>query len=176
MTKYDLIGWGAVGVFAFSIYKAIRADWIIKKLDIATDHLSDEMEVEIEDSIVRSAVEKAVDKAAKVQVQASTAEVVRFRKNEIESQVNDAVKGCLSDIAKDVKAEASEKVKDLDLRAIKKEVLEDLRTSAEKKLKDDMDDILEEYKSHLRNIDSVYESVAEALSGREKKETVLRLG
>ena len=176
-TTFDkLIGAGIIGAFVLMIYKSIRTDVVINKLDVATDRLSENMEVSIEDAVVRSAVEKAVDRAAKVQVQACTADIVRYRKNEIDAQVSDAVKSCLSDIASDVKKEASNKVAMLDLREIKKEVLEDLREEAEKKLKDDMDDILDEYKSHLRNIDSVYESVAEALSGRDKKETVLRLG
>lgn len=175
-TFEKLIGLGIVGAFAFTAYKAIKADMVLSKLDVAVDSLSDNIVVDVKEKLVEEAVNRAVDKAVEKEVSRVSSDTVRYRRSEIESQVSDAVKSCLGDIASDVKEAAMEKAKDVDISKIRKEVTEDLREIAEKKLKDDMDDILEDYKSHLRNVDTVYESIADALAGREKKETVLRLG
>lgn len=175
-TFEKLIGLGVVGAFAFTAYKAIKADMVLSKLDVAVDGLSDNIVVDVKDKLVEEAVNRAVDRAVAKEVSYVARDTVTYRNKEISAQISDAIECCLDDIASDVKEAAMEKARNIDLSKIRKEVTEDLREIAEEKLEDDMDDILEDYKSHLRNVDTVYESIADALAGRDRKETVLRLG
>ena len=151
---------GVLGAYiTYDILKRRKLDKALKDLD---EHIIVDLDDEKLAKYVSRVVDKEVHKAAK---DAATDAVVAYR-GAIRSAVKEAVTECQSSLAKDVADEIAKQVGSLDISKIKETAVKDAKDEAIKALKEDFNDILDNYKENLDKFSVMYSAVAEKMRPR----------
>lgn len=153
----------AFGTVSFTTYKFIEL-YRKKKTTDAIDSLADHVNLDINDPYLREYVEKAVDKEVCKAVSKACDDVVSLQKNVISTAVSAEVKKQKDIVAGSVKSAIANRVGKLNIDDIKKEALAEAKEMASDKLREDMDDILDNYKQGLDNMATIYKAISEKAS------------
>ena len=141
------------------------------------DKLTGKIHLDVEDTYVCEAVDRVIDREVNKKINTAANKAIDEAKKEITKQVNKEVKAAYADVRKDVKAELTKQVGEVNINSIRKEVIEEAREAAVEKFKGDMDDVLKSYAADLDNVRKIHESIANTLSGsNERRGTTLTIG
>ena len=153
----------AFGTVSFTTYKFIEL-YRKKKATDAIDSLADHVNLDINDPYLREYVEKAVDQEIKRAASKAAEDIVSLQKSTISTAVSAEVKTQKDILAGSVKSAIANRVGKLNIDDIKKEALAEAKEMASDKLREDMDDILDNYKQGLDNMATIYKAISEKAS------------
>ena len=182
MNKYDnFIGMvgiaiGLVGVgYAFGTHSKMAK--ISDNLDRSIDDLASRTPVDIPDDMIKRAVEKAVAYEVKQAVSKATDVIAVDVKRDMHKQISDAIEGEYSNIKDQVLEELVTEASKIDAKRVRADVEKAAKEIALEKFNDNLDDILDDYKSNLNNVTKIYKSFADAATpSNNGGGTVLRIG
>lgn len=169
------VGVGLIGV-GYAIGTHSKMAKIGENLDRSIEDLASKTPVDISEDMIRSATEKAVAYEVKQVVKKVTDTVVADVKKDIHRQVRDAVDSEYSTIKDGVLESITEEAAKIDARRVRSDVERAAKERALKKFDDNLDDILDDYKSNLSNVSRIYKSFADAATPSNSGGTVLRIG
>lgn len=181
MNKYDNfvgmvgIAIGLVGLgYAFGTHSKMAK--ISENLDRSIDDLASRTPVDIPDDMIKRAVEKAVASEVKQAVGKATDVITVDVKRDMHKQVSDAIESEYSNIKDQVLEELVTEASKIDAKRIRYDVEKAAKEQALEKFNDNLDDILDDYKSNLNNVTKIYKSFADAATPSNGGGTVLRIG
>lgn len=160
----------AFGTVSFTTYKFIEL-YRKKKATDAIDSLADHVNLDINDPYLREYVEKAVDQEIKRAASKAAEDIVSLQKSTISTAVSAEVKTQKDILAGSVKSAIANRVGKLNIDDIKKEALAEAKEMASDKLREDMDDILDNYKQGLDNMATIYKAISEKASTSKSTST-----
>jgi vacuolar-type H+-ATPase subunit E/Vma4 len=132
-----------------------------KKAAVAIESLADHVNVDINDPYIKEYVERAVDNEIMKAANKAANDIVEFHKQAIRTAVSAEIKAQKTEMSAKVKKEIETKVGHLDINDIKKEALSEAKEMASEKLREDMDDVLDNYKEGLDNMTAIYKAISE---------------
>ena len=122
----------------------------------------------IEDVICTKTMDIVRDRA-RFKVDEACDEVIRNVKTEMYVKVSDAAVKAVNATYEGMKREAKDQIqkelRNIDVSSLKEEVKADAAELVQQKLSSQMDDILESYNTNLMNVQTIYSSIAKAMSG-----------
>lgn len=169
----------AVGLagLGYALGQRKKLNDISDRLDKSIDELSDTITVNVEDTVVKEAINKAVAREVSIVVPKAVKASVKHVEDDISKQVSDEIHSHFQEIRNDVEQEVHRKVTDIDISALKRDVIAAAKKDAADKLEGSLDDILEDFNRNLKNLSSVYQSMAQTMQGAAGgKEVKLSLG
>lgn len=166
---------GLIGV-GYAIGTHSKMAIISENLDRSIEDLASKTPVDIPEDMIRRATEKAVAYEVKQVVKKVTDTVIADVKRDIHRQVSDAVDSEYSAIKDTVLKELTEEASKIDAKRVRSDVERAAKERALNKFDDNLDDILEDYKSNLSNVSRIYKSFADAAVPSNSGGTVLRIG
>lgn len=153
----------AFGTFGFTAYKFIEL-YRKKKATDAIDSLADHIHLDLDDPYLKEYVEQAVSQEIyRASVKAAN-DVIKLQEGKISDAVRAEVKNQKDILAGSVKSAIANRVGKLNIDDIKKEALAEAKEMASDKLREDMDDILDNYKQGLDNMATIYKAISEKAS------------
>ena len=155
-----MAGTFAFGTVGFTTYKFIELHRKKKATD-AIDSLADHIHLDLDDPYLKEYVEQAVQQEVQRAANKAAEDIVNLQKGTISSAVSAEVKNQKDILAGSVKKVIADKVGQLSIEKIKDEALKDAKEMAAEKLKEDMDDILDNYKQGLDNMVTIYKAISE---------------
>lgn len=150
----------AFGTVSFTTYKFIEL-YRKNKAVAAIDSLADHVNLDLSDPYLKEYVEQAVSQKVYKAAAKAANDAVKVQEGKITSAVNAEVKAQKDILAGSVKKVIADKVGQLSIEKIKDEALEDAKEMASEKLREDMDDILDNYKQGLDNMVTIYKAISE---------------
>ena len=181
MNKYDnfvgLVGIaiGLVGV-GYALGTHSKMAKISENLDRSIDDLASRTPVDIPDDMIKRAVEKAVAYEVKQAVGKATDVISADVKRDMHKQIGDAIESEYSNIKDQVLEELVTEASKIDAKRVRSDVEKAAKDIALEKFNDNLDDILDDYKSNLNNVTKIYKSFADAATPSNGGGTVLRIG
>jgi type VI protein secretion system component VasK len=169
------IGVGLIGV-GYAIGTHSKMAKISENLDRSIEELASNTPVDIPEDMIKRAADKAVAYEVKQVVKKATDTVVADIKKDIHRQVSDAVETEYSNIRDSVLEALTEEAANIDAKRVRADVERAAKDRALKKFDDNLDDILENYKSNLNNVARIYKTFADAATPSNSGGTVLRIG
>lgn len=122
----------------------------------------------IEDVICTKTMDIVRDRA-RFKVDEACDEVIRNVKTEMYVKVSDAAVKAVNATYEGMKREAKDQIqkelRNIDVSSLKEEVKADAAELVQQNLSSQMDDILESYNTNLMNVQTIYSSIAKAMSG-----------
>ena len=159
-TDCIIAGTFGVGVVGYGVYKFMDLHRK-KKAAVAIESLADHVNLDIDDPYIKEYIEKAVDSEIMKAANKAANDIVEFHKQAIRTSVAAEIKAQKSELSDKVKKEIEIKVGNLDINDIKKEALSEAKEMASDKLREDMDDVLDNYKEGLDNLTAIYKAISE---------------
>jgi cell fate (sporulation/competence/biofilm development) regulator YmcA (YheA/YmcA/DUF963 family) len=153
----------AFGTVSFTTYKFIEL-YRKKKATDAIDSLADHIHLDLDDPYIREYVQEAVRQEIYKAAAKAANDVVKMQEGKITSSVNAEIKAQKDILAGSVKSAIANRVGKLNIDDIKKEALAEAKEMASDKLREDMDDILDNYKQGLDNMATIYKAISEKAS------------
>ena len=181
MSKYDnfvgLVGIaiGLVGV-GYALGTHSKMAKISENLDRSIDDLASRTPVDIPDDMIKRAVEKAVACEVKHAVSKATDVITVDVKRDMHKQVSDAIESEYANIKDQVLEELVTEASKIDAKRVRADVEKAAKDAALEKFNDNLEDILDDYKSNLNNVTKIYKSFADAATPSNGGGTVLRIG
>ena len=130
------------------------------KVDISNEIIAD---------VIRTKTMDIVQDRARFKVDEACDEAIRNVKTEMYVKVSDAAAKAVNATYEGMKREAKDQIqkelRNIDVSSLKEEVKADAAELVQQKLSSQMDDILESYNTNLMNVQTIYSSIAKAMSG-----------
>ncbi len=158
-----MAGTFAFGAVGFTAYKFVELH-NKKKAAAAIDSLADHIHLDLDDPYLKEYVSKAVDQEIKRAAANAANDIVDLQKSTIANAVGAEVKNQKDILAGSVKSAIANRVGKLSIDDIKKEALAEAKEMASDKLREDMDDILDNYKQGLDNMVTIYKAISDKAS------------
>lgn len=158
-----MAGTFAFGTVSLAAYKFIELHRK-KKATEAIDSLADHIHLDLNDPYIKAYVEQAVSQEAYKAAAKAANDIMKLHESKIASAVSAEVKNQKDILAGSVKSAIATKVGKLNIEDIKKEALAEAKEMAAEKLREDMEDILDNYKEGLDNMTAIYKAIAEKSS------------
>lgn len=131
-----------------------------KKIDIPDDLINDVIREQVSEKF-----DAAVDKRVKKACDDIVLDAKTTMRNKIASAAENAVKSTYKAMEHEAKDQIEKELLCIDISDLKEEVKVEAKEAVAKKLESSMDEILETYNSNLVNIQTIYGSIAKAMSG-----------
>lgn len=174
-TSTIVIGGAAVVAVATAVYAVSQVyaankkiSSIAEKLNATLDEVTDSIEFDakdISDAIIEEAVEKAVDKAAKKAADDALSKVAHTFDDDIRRSVKDAVEAEKSNMKGKIKEQIEKQIGYIDINDVKREVVEAAKIKAAEKFQEDLDAVVTKHNDELKNIQTIYSSIADSMRG-----------
>lgn len=173
-----VIGLAGVAIGLFGVGYAIGANEKLKDVSEVVGKSVDSMisdgKVDIPkdliDVTIKEQVSEKVDAEVQRKVKAACNNIVSDVKTSMYNKISDAAERAVSSTYASMEVEAKEKIRkelhNIDISSLKREVKSEAKDAVAEKLQASMDDILESYNSNLANVQSIYSSIAKAMSAR----------
>lgn len=155
---------GAAGMI-FGAYSAYKAHKMNERLNGVLDDISDNIDVDISDEIIAEATEKAVSKAADHAAQIAVASVKKEFEDDIKVYVQRAVAEQKGSMHTKIEEEITKRIGYIDISDAKKEVIAAAKSEAAERFQSDLDAILKNHNDELKNIQTIYSSIANSMKG-----------
>ena len=165
---------GGIGVIvsAYTLCKMYKADKKVismaNRLNATLDEVSDSIDFnasDISEAIIEEATNKAVDKAAKEAAKAAVEKVSHTFDDDIRDCVRRAVEDEKAGMKAQIKDQIDKEIGHIDISEAKREVLEAAKQTAAEKFNADLDGILANHNAELKNIQTIYSSIAKSMKG-----------
>ena len=153
----------AFGTVSFTTYKFIEL-YRKKKATDAMESLADHINLDLDDPYLKEYIQESVSQEIYKAAAKAANDVVKLQEGKISSSVNAEIKAQKDILAGSVKSAIANKVGKLNIDDIKKEALAEAKEMASDKLREDMDDILDNYKQGLDNMATIYKAISEKAS------------
>lgn len=181
MNKFDgvvgLLGItaGLVGI-GYALGTRSKMAQISENLNRSIDELASKTPVDIPEDMIERAVEKAVEREVKQAVAKATDAAVKDVRRDIHKQVSDTVESEYSNIRETVLKEVTDEAAKIDVKRVRSDIEQAAKKQALEKFDDNLDKITEEYKGYLNSVSRIGKTFADAVTGANNRETVLRIG
>ena len=165
---------GVAGI-GYAFYTSYKMNKLCEKIDTTIDGISKDVHVDIPEAIIKRSVDKAVQNEVAYQVEQIAAKAVKEVKTDIHNQVKEAVETEHSDIRKEVSDKVAKEVANIDINALKRDVTEKAKRMIVDKFDGSLDGLLGDFNQNLNNMTKIYKSIADSITNKNDKETVLRI-
>lgn len=123
---------------------------------------------EVIEDVIRAKTMDIIQDRARFKVNEACDEVIRNVKTAMYVKVSDAAEKAVNATYEGMKREAKDQIqkelRNIDISSLKEEVKADAAELVQQKLSSQMDDILESFNTNLMNVQTIYSSIAKAMS------------
>lgn len=163
---------GLIGIgYAIGINKKMKA--VSETVGRSVDSIISEKKIDIPDDLINDIIREQVlekfDTAVDKRVKKACDDIVLDAKTIMHSKITNAAENAVKSTYKAMEHEAKDQIEKellcIDISDLKEEVKVEAKEAVAKKLESSMDEILETYNSNLVNIQTIYGSIAKAMSG-----------